>query len=65
MVSTNAANKMYDMILGTRNIDESSLKKAKELFEEYKNRGIIRGGIFEDKNLVASFRNLKRIGVVI
>lgn len=49
MASTNAANKMYDMILGTRNIDESSLEKAKELFVEYKNRGIIRGGFFEDE----------------
>ena len=50
MASTNAANKMYDMILGTRNIDESSLEKAKELFVEYKNRGIIRGGFLKMKN---------------
>lgn len=48
MADTSVAIKMYDTILSTRNMNESSIAKAKELFIEYKNRNIIKSGAFED-----------------
>ena len=49
MNNSNEALKMFDIILQTQSIDDSCIQKAKELFEEYKQTGVIRFGDFEDK----------------
>lgn len=49
MPNTNEAIKMFDTILALNNMDEACLQKARELFEEYRNRKIIRSGQFEDE----------------
>lgn len=49
MVNSGTALKMFDTILALQNMDEVCLKKAQDLFEEYKHSGIIRSGQFSDK----------------
>lgn len=49
MANANEAIKMFDTILALNNMDESCRQKARELFEEYKSRKIIRKGDFEDE----------------
>ncbi len=48
MPDTNEAIKMFDTVLSVQNMDTDCISKAKDLFEEYKNRGIIIGSEFSD-----------------
>lgn len=44
----NTADVMFESSLLIQNIDNSCINKAKEMFQEYKSRGIIKEGSFED-----------------
>ena len=48
MNTSSEALKMFDTLLQTQSMDDACLKKASELFKEYKKKGIIRTGKFED-----------------
>jgi hypothetical protein len=48
MSSSGEALKMFDTLLQTPSMDDACLQKARELFTEYKEKGIIRSGSFED-----------------
>lgn len=48
MPNINEAIKMFNTVLSVQNLDYYSINKAKELFKEYKNLGIILGGEFSD-----------------
>lgn len=41
--------KMFDTIIGIRGLDNSCIDKAKEIFEQYKEKNIIIGSSFSDK----------------
>lgn len=49
MAYTSEAIKMFNTILSVQNMDTDCINKAKDLFEEYKNRGIILDSDFSDK----------------
>lgn len=50
MPNTSEAIKMFDTVLSVQNMDTDCITKAKDLFEEYKNRGIIISNDFSDTN---------------
>lgn len=47
-MSSTEAKKMFDTFLKIPNIDDTCIQKSKELFEEYKNNGIIKNESYED-----------------
>lgn len=50
MVSTNAALKMFDMVLSMQTMDDECIKKAKDIFDNYITLGIIHDCKFEDEH---------------
>ena len=51
---TNTAKEMFRTVLAVQQIDEDSLQKAMDLFEEYKRQGIIKKSTFEDNKWFCS-----------
>ncbi len=63
MSNTSGAIKKFDTVISIQNMDTDCINKAKDLFEEYKNRGIIIDGFFLDTKWQLS-DEYSRVGIV-